>query len=211
MQRPTAAQPSLSAPPLPEPAPDHPSLEDWGAGAGPSLDAPLGQPGEGLVPDGKGLIDHGLKQRAVGNDQQWRRFCEMADLQQLAEDPRYATNRERVKAYDELRPKIADVLRKRPAAEWIEKLQAAEIPCGPINDVLAAFESPQATARGMSVSVEHPVLGAVRQTGIPFTFSSTPASIRSAPPLLGENADEILAELGYAPEDVTTLREAGAI
>ena len=77
-------------------------------------------------------------------------------------------------------------------------LEAADVPGGPINDVPTAFASPEAVALGMTVEVEHPALGRIRQVGIPFELSATPASIRTAPPLLGEHTDAILAELGYA-------------
>ena len=90
---------------------------------------------------------------------------------------------------DDLRPILASRFASRPTADWVEALDAADIPYGPINDVTAAFASPQAVARGMTVDIEHPVLGAVRQVGLPFRLSATPGSIRTAPPLLGEHAD----------------------
>ena len=148
---------------------------------------------------------------AVGSERQWPRLCEAIGLPGLAADPRYATNGDRVERRADLRATLAPRFAERFTAEWIMALDAADVPCGPINDVIAAFDAPQAVAREMTVEVEHPVLGAVRQVGLPFRLSATPASIRTAPPLLGEHADEILAELGYAADEVAVLRAEGAI
>ena len=99
----------------------------------------------------------------------------------------------------------------RTLRAWLARLEAAEVPCGPINDLLAAFGSEQARAREMVVDVEHPRLGPVRQVGVPFKLSATPATIRTAPPLLGEHADEVLAELGYDPAAIARLRSEGVV
>ena len=148
---------------------------------------------------------------AVGSERQWPRLCEALGLPGLAADPWYATNGDRVVHRADLRPILASRFASHATADWAAILDRADIPWGPINDVTAAFATPQAVAREMVVEVEHPVLGAVRQVGLPFRLSATPASIRSAPPLLGEHAAEILAELGYGPGDVDTLRALGAI
>jgi formyl-CoA transferase/CoA:oxalate CoA-transferase len=97
------------------------------------------------------------------------------------------------------------------SAAWLERLEAAEIPCGPIQGILEALESEQAQAREMTVEVEHPLLGSLRQVGVPFKLAATPATIRSAPPLLGEHSEEILAELGYEPAAIERLRADGVI
>jgi crotonobetainyl-CoA:carnitine CoA-transferase CaiB-like acyl-CoA transferase len=90
-------------------------------------------------------------------------------------------------------------------------LTAADIPCGAITDILTAFQSPEAKARSMLVEVEHPGLGVLRQVGIPIEFGSTPGAVRTAPPLLGEHSDQILAALGMGPDEITRLRAEDVI
>ncbi|MHB8893091.1 MAG: CaiB/BaiF CoA transferase family protein [Candidatus Limnocylindrales bacterium] len=145
----------------------------------------------------------------VGSERQWPRLCAALGLPELAADPRFATNGGRVDHRAVLRPLLADRFLARPTAAWLAALDQAEIPAGAINDIAAAFAAPQARARGMTVDVEHPVLGVVRQVGIPFRLAETPATIRTAPPLLGEQTREVLAELGYGPVEVDALAAAG--
>jgi crotonobetainyl-CoA:carnitine CoA-transferase CaiB-like acyl-CoA transferase len=143
---------------------------------------------------------------AVGSERQWARFCSALELPQLAGDPRFATNGDRVAHRDALRPVLADQFASRSTAAWLELLEAAEIPCGPIRGVLEALESAQAQADAMNVEVDHPLLGRLRQVGVPFKFSATPATVRTAPPLLGEHSEQILAELGYDAAVIEHLR-----
>jgi crotonobetainyl-CoA:carnitine CoA-transferase CaiB-like acyl-CoA transferase len=148
---------------------------------------------------------------AVGSERQWTRFCTCLRAAELAADPRFASNGQRVAHRDELRPLVAARLALEPSATWLERLEAAEIPCGPIQGILEALESEQAQAREMTVAVEHPLLGSLRQVGVPFKLAATPATIRSAPPLLGEHSEEILAELGYDPAAIARMRADGVI
>jgi crotonobetainyl-CoA:carnitine CoA-transferase CaiB-like acyl-CoA transferase len=143
---------------------------------------------------------------AVGSERQWPRFCEALGLPSLADDPRFATNGERVDHRATLRPIIAERLAARSTAEWAASLDAAEVPNGAIAEVGAAFDSPEAAALGMSVEIEHPALGVIRQVGIPIAFESTPGAIRTAPPLLGEHTDEVLAEAGFDASEIAALR-----
>jgi len=148
---------------------------------------------------------------AVGSERQWPRLCHALGLDHLAADPRFADNDARVRNRAELRPLLANRFATAPSADWLAALDVAEVPCGPVNSVADAFAQAQAQARGMDQVVEHPLLGPIRQIGLPYKLSATPASIRSAPPILGEHSDAILSELGYGSEVIATLRRDGVI
>jgi glutaryl-CoA transferase len=146
---------------------------------------------------------------AVGSERQWPRFCDAVGLPELATDPRFATNGDRVERRDTLRSLLAERFALRPSADWIAALEAADVPCGAINDVLAAFGTPAAQAGSMRVAIDHPKLGRVDQVAPPFALSRTPARVRTAPPLLGEDSDAILVELGYSAGEIAQLRSSG--
>ena len=148
---------------------------------------------------------------AVGSERQWPRLCEVLGRPELAADPRFATNGDRVVNRAALRPILAARLRELGATEWLAALDSASIPCAPINDIVAAFASPEAVALDMVVEQEHPAWGVIRQVGIPFKLAATPATIRTPPPALGEHAAQILAELGYTDSEVAVLLAEGTI
>jgi crotonobetainyl-CoA:carnitine CoA-transferase CaiB-like acyl-CoA transferase len=148
---------------------------------------------------------------AVGSERQWPKLCGELDLPELATDERFADNGARVRNRDVLRPILAARLAEADSTHWLHRLDEAGIPCGPVNSVLAAFEQPQAVAREMRVEVEHPKLGRVPQVGLPYKLSATPASIRTAPPLLGEHSAEVLVEIGYSTAEIAALRSGGVI
>jgi formyl-CoA transferase/CoA:oxalate CoA-transferase len=154
---------------------------------------------------------------AVGSDGLWRRFTSATGLDELADDPRFATNPDRVRNRDTLIPLITETLAARGCAEWTDLLNVAGVPAGPVNTVPAALEQPQVAAREMVVEVEHPVAGTLKMLGSPIKLSAQPPTaspapyLRRPPPVLGEHTDEILAEAGYTIEQVTELREAGVV
>ena len=147
----------------------------------------------------------------VGSERQWARLGSAIGLPGLATDARFTTNGDRVERRAELIPILAERFASAGSATWLERLDAAGIPAGPILDVAEAFASRQATAIGSRVPLEHPTLGRVDQVGIPFDLGGTPASIRLPPPLLGEHTDEILHEAGYDVPAIERLRAAGVV
>jgi crotonobetainyl-CoA:carnitine CoA-transferase CaiB-like acyl-CoA transferase len=147
----------------------------------------------------------------IASERQWPRFCEALGLAGLAADPRFATNAGRVDRRAALRPILAMRFRERTTAAWLAALATADVPAGPINDVAQAFDTAQARSRQMRVRLDHPVLGPVDQVGLPFELGLTPATIRTPPTLLGEQSDEVLAELGYDTSAVAGLRDDGVI
>ncbi len=148
---------------------------------------------------------------AVGNDAQFERFCAVVGCPELAADPRYAQNANRVRHREALIPLLAEQLLKRPRADWLAALEAAKVPCGPINDLADVFKDPQVQARNMAVPVAHPHNEALRLVASPMKLSVTPVTLRRAPPLLGQHTDEVLAECGIAADERARLRALGVI
>ncbi len=148
---------------------------------------------------------------AVGNDRQFARLCGLLDLAVLADDSRYATNPARVRHRETLVPLLQDAFRTKERRAWLASLEAAGIPCGPVNDIADVFADPQVRARGMVGHVEHPHAGMVPLVASPLKLSATPVDLRHAPPLLGQHTDEVLREAGYDDEEIAALRTRGAI
>ncbi len=148
---------------------------------------------------------------AVGNDSLWRRFAPVLGLDDLASDPRFATNPDRVRNRAVLLPLIESALVGRTTAESTQALEAAGIPVGPILTVPDALRHPQLQARDMTVDLPHPVEGTVRSLGSPVKLSGTPPQLRHASPGHGEHTAEILAAMGFGDDDIQRLRAGGVV
>lgn len=148
---------------------------------------------------------------AIGNDAQFARFCSIAGHAEWASDARFATNAARVDHRDVLIPLIRQATVTKTTDEWIARLEAAKVPCGPINDLARVFADPQVVHRRLRLDLERPEGGTVPQVANPLKLSTTPVDYRRAPPALGADTDAILAELGYDSERITRLRAAGVI
>jgi len=149
---------------------------------------------------------------AVGNDGQFASFCAVAGRPELAVDPRFRTNPDRVRHRPVLVPIVQDIVRTQGSRWWIERLEAAGVPCGPINDMGQVFEDPQVRHRGMRVDIPHPLGVDVPTVASPMRFSATPVAYDRPPPMLGEHTDAVLGELlGYDAALITALRSDGVL
>jgi len=149
---------------------------------------------------------------AVGNDAQFARLCTEAGDPELSANPRFSSNRARVENRAELIPLLNTLTAQRTTAEWVRALEAAGVPCGPINALDAVFRDPQIEARGMRIELPHPVAGAVPGVANPIRLSETPITYRSAPPQLGAHTREVLGGLlGVATSEIDALQAKGIV
>jgi glutaryl-CoA transferase len=142
----------------------------------------------------------------VASEGIWKRFCGALGKSELARDPRFERNSDRVANREALIPVLAEIFRSRDNENWLRLLNEAEVPCAPIQTIDQVFQSPQVLHRKMLLEVEHPTAGIVRMAGLPVKFSATPASVRLPPPLLGEHSEQVLSSwLGMNSEIVAQL------
>ena len=148
---------------------------------------------------------------AVGNDDQFRRFCGVADLPELPRDERFASNPARVVNRDALVALLLPALRTRPRQWWIAALTEAGVPCGAVREVPEVMSDPQIRARQMIEAVEHATLGQLSVLGVPIKLSDTPGTVRTAPPTLGQHTAQVLGELDFSADTIEQFRQRGVI
>ena len=151
---------------------------------------------------------------AVGNDDQFKRYCEFAGVPELINDERFVTNKARVQNREALTQILNEVMRQNPSAYWLEELEKNKISCGPINNIDQVFADAQVVARDMRIEMNHPATGGepVSLIGSPSKMSVTEVSYRHAPPMLGQHTEEVLEELlGLDAAECNRLREQGVI
>ena len=147
----------------------------------------------------------------MGNEALWGKFCDALGLAEMKDDPRFVNNQARLRNREACIAGIEGGLKEAPVALWIAVVAEAGVPAGPIYNIGQVYADPQTIARGMAVTLEHPVAGPVTMAGTPMRLHRTPAQMRQAPPTLGQHTDDILGRLGYTPEQVAALRQSGAL
>ncbi len=149
---------------------------------------------------------------STGTNKLYRELCEALDRNDLAEDPRFRSNQDRVRNRQALVPILSDITRRRTTAEWIDLLEKAEVPCAPVLDMAQAFAEPQLAENDMVVPLEHPTAGTIHVLGVPFKFGRVAGAVRTPPPRLGEHTREVLTGVvGLSPADVERLAAQGVI
>ncbi|MEQ8675409.1 MAG: CaiB/BaiF CoA-transferase family protein [Aggregatilineales bacterium] len=147
----------------------------------------------------------------VGSDNIWQAFCKYVNRDDLAQDERFTTNAKRIAHYDALLPTIRDIIKQRPTDEWLTALREVGVPCGRINTVKEALTDPHVIERGMIIELDHPAIGMVKSLATPVHLSDNPLVYRRHPPTLGEHTDQVIAELGFSPEQISQLHQQGVI
>ena len=147
----------------------------------------------------------------AANQTNWLRLLEVIGAPELNEDPRFCTNQERMAHLDELVAVLNGYLGARDTADWLERMEQAGLPAGPVLSITEMHADPQALARQMIVETAHPLAGPVKAIGLPVKFSETPGAVTRPAPVLGQHGAEVLREIGYSEDRIAALRDTGAL
>jgi len=163
------------------------------------------------IPTGTFKVKDGYINIAASGQHMWKRLCDALGTAELYEDPRFFSPGRRSKNRDALTVALEEKLQTKSSSEWIEALNAAGVPCGPILTIDRVFANEQVQHLGLAREVDHPQLGSIQVLGLPVTLSRTPGAIRTPTPEKGEHADEILRELGISADEIRQLHEEGVV
>jgi crotonobetainyl-CoA:carnitine CoA-transferase CaiB-like acyl-CoA transferase len=171
----------------------------------------LGSSHASVAPYGAFPTSDGFLLVAVASDALWKRFCGAIEKPELETDPRFITNALRCENRDELAGILNEILGKDQAAVWADKMDAAGVPCSPVNSIDTVLNLPQVAHREMVVEIPRDDIPDLKLPGVAIKLSDTPGSVRMPPPDLGQHTDEVLRALGYADDEINRLREASAL
>ncbi|HSV46751.1 MAG TPA: CaiB/BaiF CoA-transferase family protein [Ramlibacter sp.] len=172
----------------------------------------MGNAHTNMVPYQAFACDEGHVIVAVGNDSQFASFCAVIGRPELAQDERFSKSAQRVRNREQLIPTVAAIMRTRTMHDWMRRMEAANVPCGPINDIPQVFENPHVVQRGIKQTLPHPLGVDMPLLANPIRFGGTPIRHEQPAPMLGQHTDEVLSGLlGKSPEAIDTLRRSGAI
>lgn len=141
----------------------------------------------------------------------WENLCKVLELQELLDDPRYDTHKKRIENGKEISEKLRAAFLRKNRSEWIEEMNKARVPCGPVNTMEEVFSDPHIIHRGLVKEIDTPHLGKIKQVPFPIRFSETPAEMKSPPPEMGEHTEEVLRSFGYSREEIEGLRREKVI
>lgn len=147
----------------------------------------------------------------AANQRNWERLLDAMEAPELADDPRFKTNIDRMSNLKDLEAALTPIFKTRTRSEWLERMEKAGVPGGPVMDVCEMFEDPHAQARDMIPTVHHQKLGDVRTLGLPIKLSETPGKVATGAPLFGQHTSEVLGEYGFAEDEIASLVDEGAV
>jgi crotonobetainyl-CoA:carnitine CoA-transferase CaiB-like acyl-CoA transferase len=147
----------------------------------------------------------------AANQENWLRLLQALEATELGSDPRFVNNAQRMQNLAALTDALTPLFQRRSAADWLQRLEQAGVPAGPVLNIAQMHADPQARAREMIVETEHPVAGKVKAIGLPIKFSETPGGVRIAAPLFGQHTAEVLREIGYNDGEIEQMATDGAI
>ena len=172
---------------------------------------PLGSAHRMIAPYQAFATQDGYINIGAANQNNWERMCRAVGRDDLLDDARFASNPERMVNIQSLTPIMEETFRTQTTAHWVEVLEQAGVPCGPIYNIEQVYADPHVQSRDMAVELQHPKAGGIRNIGVAVKLSDTPGSVRTPAPLLGQHTDDVLAEFGYSDADIAALRQSGAL